>query len=181
MTDIKLRDITANDLEMIRNWRNSKEVSQYMYTENHITSEQQKAWFEKISKDQNAKYWIIEYEDKPLGLVSITEMSQVFDSCFWAFYLGDTNVRGAGIGSKIEYNILKYVFEDIGLNKLRCEVLTTNPSVIVMHEKFGFRREAYYREHVLKNGQYFDVVGLAMLKREWHMVKDYHYNRIYCR
>ena len=181
MTDIKLRDITDKDLEMIRNWRNSKEVSQYMYTENHITSEQQKAWFEKISKDQNAKYWIIEYEDKPLGLVSITEMSQVFDSCFWAFYLGDTNVRGAGIGSKIEYNILKYVFEDIGLNKLRCEVLTTNPSVIVMHEKFGFRREAYYREHVLKNGQYFDVVGLAMLKREWNMVKDYHYNRIYCR
>lgn len=181
MTDIKLRELKAEDIEMVRNWRNSKEVSQYMYTENQITSEQQKKWFEKISKDANAKYWIIEYEDKPLGLVSITEISKVFDSCFWAFYLGDSSVRGAGIGSKIEYNILKYVFEELGLNKLRCEVLTTNPSVIAMHEKFGFRREAYYREHVMKDGQYFDVVGLAMLKREWNMVKDYHYNRIYCK
>lgn len=181
MTDIKLRELKAEDIEMVRNWRNSKEVSQYMYTENHISSEQQKAWFEKISKDSSAQYWIIEYEDKPLGLVSITEISHVFDSCFWAFYLGDSSVRGAGIGSKIEYNILKYVFEELGLNKLRCEVLTTNPSVIAMHEKFGFRREAYYRDHVLKDGQYFDVVGLAMLKREWVMLKDYHYNRIYCR
>ena len=181
MTDIKLRELKAEDIEMVRNWRNSKEVSQYMYTENQITSEQQKKWFEKISKDANAKYWIIEYEDKPLGLVSITEISKVFDSCFWAFYLGDSSVHGAGIGSKIEYNILKYVFEELGLNKLRCEVLTTNPSVIAMHEKFGFRREAYYREHVMKDGQYFDVVGLAMLKREWNMVKDYHYNRIYCK
>lgn len=181
MTDIKLRDVKVEDLEMIRTWRNSKEVSQYMYTEPQITSEQQKAWFDRICKDSSSKYWIIEYEDRPLGVVSITEISHVFDSCFWAFYLGDSNVRGAGIGSKIEYNILKYVFEELGLNKLRCEVLTTNPSVIAMHEKFGFRREAYYREHVLKNGQYFDVVGLAMLKREWNVLKEYHYNRIYCR
>lgn len=181
MTDIELRDIQADDIEMIRNWRNSKEVSQYMYTEDFISPEQQKKWFEKISKESNSKYWIIEFDNKPLGLVSISEISKVYDSCFWAFYLGDSSVRGAGIGSKIEYNILKYVFEELGLNKLRCEVLTNNPSVIAMHEKFGFRREAFYREHVCKNGQYFDVVGLAMLKREWATLKEYHYNRIYCR
>lgn len=181
MADIKLRDLKEDDLEMVRNWRNSKEVSQYMYTEDHISSKQQKAWFERISKDSSAKYWIIEYEDRPLGLVSITEISRVFDSCFWAFYLGDSSVRGGGIGSKIEYNILKCVFEELGLNKLRCEVLVTNPSVIAMHEKFGFRREAYYRDHVLKGDQHFDVVGLAMLKREWLQLKDFHYNRIYNR
>ena len=62
MTDIKLRELKAEDIEMVRNWRNSKEVSQYMYTENHISPEQQKDWFEKISKDSSAQYWIIEYE-----------------------------------------------------------------------------------------------------------------------
>ena len=85
MTDIKLRDIQADDIEMIRNWRNSKEVSQYMYTEDFICPEQQKKWFEKISKESNSKYWIIEFDNKPLGLVSISEISKVYDSCFWAF------------------------------------------------------------------------------------------------
>jgi len=179
MTDITLRDIKACDLEMIRNWRNSDEVRRYMYTEDYITADRQKAWFEKISIEGNSKYWIIEYEEKPLGLVSITEISHVFDSCFWAFYLGESGARGAGIGSKIEYNILKYVFDDLDLNKLRCEVLATNYSVVAMHEKFGFRREAYYRDHVKKNDTYFDVVGLAILRREWLQMKDFHYNRIY--
>ena len=60
-------------------------------------------------------------------------------------------------------------------------MLTSNEKVIQMHEKFGFRREAYYREHVKKKDDYYDVVGLAMLKRDWNALKDYHYNRIYNR
>lgn len=179
--DIKLRPITNEDLEMVRNWRNSPEVSQYMYTEKHISAEEQIAWFNRISNDPDCKYWIIEYEGKSLGLVSITEISKIFDSCFWAFYLGDSSVRGAGIGAKVEYNVLTYVFDTLHLNKIRCEVLTSNEKVIQMHEKFGFRREAYYREHVKKKDDYYDVVGLAMLKRDWNALKDYHYNRIYNR
>lgn len=76
---------------------------------------------------------------------------------------------------------MNYVFDELNLNKLRCEVLTFNEKVIAMHEKFGFRREAYYRQHVKKDGVYYDVVGLAMLKKEWEQLKEYHYNRIYNR
>lgn len=179
--DITLVPLCLEHLEMVRKWRNSQEVSAYMYTERHITEEDQIKWFNKVSLDTSCKYWIICYEERMVGLVSITEISDVFDSCFWAFYLGDTSIRGAGIGAKVEYNILKIVFEDLKLNKLRCEVFTFNNKVITMHEKFGFRREAYYREHVKKGDTYYDVVGLAMLKKEWEQVKNFHFNRIYNR
>jgi RimJ/RimL family protein N-acetyltransferase len=36
-----------------------------------------------------------------------------------------------------------------------------------MHEKFGFRREAFYREHLTINDIKIDVVGMALLKNEW--------------
>lgn len=179
--DIFIRPLEEKDLEMVRNWRNSPEVSQYMYTDNYISKENQIAWFAKVSADPTCEYLVVEYEGKPLGLLYFTEYSKTFDSCFWAFYLGDTSVRGAGIGTKIEYHALSYVFDTLQFNKLRCEVLIDNDKVIKMHEKFGFRREAFYREHVKKQGKYCDVVGLAMLKREWDMLKDYHYNRIYNR
>lgn|SRR5574344_860310 len=177
--DIKLRNLEETDLEMVRNWRNSKEVSQYMYTENHISKEDQIKWFHRIKSDTSCKYWIIEFENKPLGLASITDINSVYDSCFWAFYLGDSSVRGAGIGAKVEYNILSFVFDELKLNKLRCEVFTFNDKVITMHEKFGFRRESYYREHIKKGDKYYDVVGLAMLKKEWASIKEFHFNRIY--
>ena len=48
-----------------------------------------------------------------------------------------------------------------------------------MHEKFGFRREAYYREHCSKNGKFEDVVGLALLKSEWIQLKSTLQTKIY--
>lgn len=179
MNDISLKTLESSDLEMVRNWRNLPEVSQYMYTDQYISEQDQINWFNRIKDNPTCKYWIIQYEQRSLGLVSITEISQTYDSCFWAFYLGDSSVRGAGIGAKVEYNILEFVFNELNLNKLRCEVLVSNEKVIKMHEKFGFRKEAYYRDHVQKHGVHYDVIGLAMLKRDWEQVRQYHYNRIY--
>lgn len=179
--DIQLRLLQEGDLEKVRDWRNSPEVAQYMYTEEHITKEQQKVWFNSIRDDKFSKYWIIEYDNKSLGLASLTNINSTTSSCYWAFYLGDTTLRGAGIGSKVEFNILRYVFEELNLNKLRCEVLISNPKVVSMHEKFGFRREAYYRQHIKKNGVFHDVIGLAMLNQEWKAIKSYMEGKIYRR
>jgi len=179
MIDVVLKKLDINDIELVRNWRNSSEVSKYMYTDFHISKDQQENWFQKINNDNSCIYWIIEYENKKIGLVSITEINSVFSSCSWAFYLGDTSLRGLGIGGKIEYKVIDYVFNVLKLNKLKCEVIVSNEKVIKMHEKFGFRREAYYREHFIKNFEKIDVVGLALLKSDWEIINDKIHSRIY--
>lgn len=179
MKDIVLNRLTEKDIELVRTWRNSKEVATYMYTENEISEEQQKNWFKKVDKDNSCIYWIIEYDGKKLGLASVTDINRTLNSCYWAFYLGDSSVRGAGIGAKIEYNVIEYVFNELKMNKLRCEVFVSNDNVIKMHEKFGFRREAFYREHCIKGEQKLDVVGLALLKSEWAQISNFMKNKVY--
>jgi UDP-4-amino-4,6-dideoxy-N-acetyl-beta-L-altrosamine N-acetyltransferase len=179
--DIELIPLMADDLELVRGWRNSPEVSAYMYTDAQISAEQQRSWFEKVRDDPRSRYWIIQYEGKKTGVVSLTDINHTLNSCYWAFYLGDTSIRGAGIGLKTEYHVLRYVFEELKLNKLRCEVFVFNDKVIKMHERVGFRREAYYREHCIKNGEFIDVVGLAMLKSEWERNKEVIRSGIYDR
>jgi len=179
MKDISLKPLTENDLELVRTWRNSPEVASYMYSEKIISAEEQLAWFERLKTDTSSKYWIISYDEKPLGVANITGLSNVLESCYWAFYIGDTSVRGGGIGAKVEFNVLHYVFEELKLNKLRCEVFSFNDKVIKMHEKFGFRREGFYREHCKKQGEFKDVVALALLKSEWIQSKELLRKRIY--
>ncbi len=179
MNNIKLVKLNIDDLEIVRNWRNSTEVSQYMYTENIISEVDQQNWFQRINNSNNSFYWIIEYEGRKLGLASVTGIDFALQSCYWAFYLGDLTVRGAGIGAKVEYSILEYVFNELNLNKLRCEVFVNNDKVVKMHEKFGFRREGYYREHCIKGDLKLDVVGLAILKSEWLLIKESMKNKIY--
>lgn len=179
MSDIKLINLEEEHLELVRNWRNSEDVTKYMYDEKYITVEQQTIWFNKVKTATDSKYWIIEFNNKKLGLASITSIDKVLQSCYWAFYLGDTSVRGGGIGAKVEYNVIEYVFSVLNLNKLRCEVFKSNDKVIKMHEKYGFRREAYYREHCIKGSEKLDVVGLALLKSEWNQIKDLIIKKIY--
>ena len=179
--NIKLEKLTIENIEIVRNWRNSKDVSSYMYSNKKIEKEDQKSWFEKENNDNSSEYWIITYDNNKIGLASLTDINLVLNSCYWAFYLGDTSIRGKGIGSKIEYSVLQYVFEELKLNKLRCEVFTFNDNVIKMHEKFGFRREAYYREHCIKNEKWQDVVGLAITKSEWNNIKERLYEKTYKR
>ncbi len=177
--DITLNSLTEQDIELIRAWRNSPEVAQYMYTSEQITSAQQIAWFNRIQNDSSSQYWLIKYDNKKVGFASLTGINHTLSSCYWAFYLGDTSIRGGGLGAKIEFNVLQYVFSVLKLNKLRCEVMIFNDKVIAMHEKFGFRREAYYRQHVKKDGVWQDVVGLAILKQEWESCRESMQSRIY--
>ena len=179
MKTVVLRDIRESDLELIRKWRSSDEVNKFMYTNANPSKEQQIRWFHQIQKDETCKYWMIEFEGTPLGVANLLNINKTFDSCEWAFYLGDTSIRGQGIGSKVEFQVIEYVFNMLGLNKLKCEVIDFNSKVIQMHENFGFRREAFFRDHFLKNGTHHDVVGLSLLKRDWDKIKKSMDEKIY--
>ncbi len=168
---IHLRDIQSEDKEKILKWRNLPEVAKYMYTDHYVTPEEHDRWFQRIINDPSCCYWIIVCDGVDVGLVNVYDLDQQNQRCYWAFYVADPNVRGKGVGSFVEYSVLHYVFDELGLNKLCCEVLDFNEAVVNMHKRFGFQQEGLYREHIIKGGQAFDVVALAMLRNEWESRK----------
>ncbi len=167
-----LRPLGPDALELVRAWRNSPAVAQYMYTADPISAGQQQAWYARVSADPSVRYWLIYYQDRPVGVANLSAISAQNRSCSWAFYLGEAQLQGSGIGARVELAVLEYVFEELKLNKLSCEVFVTNEKVVAMHEKFGFRREAYFRQHIYKDNAFLDVVGLAMLRREWQQLRE---------
>ncbi len=65
--NISFRRLTLDDIELVRNWRNSKQVNQYMEFRNFITPEMQLAWFHSINNNQNL-YFIFEYKGEKIGV-----------------------------------------------------------------------------------------------------------------
>ncbi len=170
--------MTREDLEMVRNWRNSSAVSQFMYTNIQISAEDQVKWFNRIEQDPTCKYWIITAEDVPVGLVSFMGIDLVNRKCTWAFYIGAEEYLGSGIGARVEFMSLEYAFFELNLNKVACEVLTSNERVIQLHKKFGFQQEAFFKQHICKDRNFLDVVGLGLLKSEWETKRDYFINTL---
>ena len=162
-----LRDLTPDDKDRILAWRNAPEVRAYMYTDHVISADEHARWWASIPTDTRRRYWIIESNGAPVGLANLADIDANRRQCAWAYYLADPSVRGMGLGSYVEYWMLQHVFETLGLHKLWCEVLISNEPVWRLHETFGFRQEARYRDHVLKDGAWQDVLGLGILEDEW--------------
>jgi UDP-4-amino-4,6-dideoxy-N-acetyl-beta-L-altrosamine N-acetyltransferase len=169
---VRLRPIAPGDSGRLLAWRNSPQVSAYMYTDHLISPVEHDSWFAGALAASDRAYWIIEDDGAPVGMASLAGIDLTRRRCEWAYYLGEASVRGRGVGAAVEFVMLDHVFSDLGLHKLWCEVLIDNEGVWKLHESFGFTREALYRDHVWKAGRFQDVIGLGLLEADWASVRD---------
>lgn len=167
--NLLFRKIIESDLQMIMEWRTLPEVTSYMYTDFKPDIKKQREWFEKISNDSTVKYWIVNVDGEDVGVVNLFDIDTHHSRCNWGFYLASANFRGKGIGKSVELSILNYVFEQLKLNKFCCEVFTSNPNVIKMHEKNGSIVEGTLKQHMFKNGQFHDIVSMGITREDWEL------------
>lgn len=67
--DIVFRRLKEEDIELVRKWRNSSDISRTMIYKEHITREMQKNWYKSIDNKFNL-YFIIEYKGGKVGLIN---------------------------------------------------------------------------------------------------------------
>ena len=63
-----LKRIKEEDIELIRQMRNSEAIRRTMFFQEEITPEMQKKWFESVNNRYNG-YYIISYNGKQIGLI----------------------------------------------------------------------------------------------------------------
>ncbi|MBI3899053.1 MAG: UDP-4-amino-4,6-dideoxy-N-acetyl-beta-L-altrosamine N-acetyltransferase [Gammaproteobacteria bacterium] len=167
----KLRPLAEHDLELVLAWRNSERVRANMYTDHVISLDEHRRWFERLRDHPTPeKYLIFESAERPLGFVSFTRFNVASDLCYWAFYLGETEVP-RGTGAIMEFMAIEYALRELKLRKLCCEVFVFNAPVIKLHHRFGFIEEGRLKEHMLKAGKYEDIVSLALFERDWENIR----------
>lgn len=70
---ITLKRLRQEDIEFVREQRNSEQVRKYMQFREEITPEMQQTWFESINNFDNF-YYIIEYKGVNIGLLNDKNM-----------------------------------------------------------------------------------------------------------
>lgn len=168
MISVKLREISkCNDLQIKKliDVRNQLSVRKSMFTEHKISLKEHLAWVDRQTKDKKQIVFGVLIDDKIVGAVSINALDYLHLKSDWAFYL-DENIRN-GLGSALEFNLIKFVFNELELEKLNCEVIESNKAVIKLHKKFGFVEEGLRRKNIIKNKNRIGVVFLGLTKSDW--------------
>jgi UDP-4-amino-4,6-dideoxy-N-acetyl-beta-L-altrosamine N-acetyltransferase len=165
--DIGFKRLGEAQLEQVRAWRNSPDVARFMYTDQEISPQQHRAWFERISRDPSASYWVIELEGHPVGLANVVDLDFAKSSASWAFYIADPRTRGKGVGQYVEFCVLNCVFEYWNIGTLNCQVLESNPDVTALHLSVGFKETRRIPARVVRDGRPVDAFAYAMPREEW--------------
>lgn len=168
MNQVALRQInecTDEQKKAVREVRNEESVRKSMYTDHIISLDEHLKWIERIKNDERQIVFVVLVDENVSGVVSVNAIDMLHKKSDWAFYLGE-NSRG-GLGAALEFGILNFVFSELEIEKLNCEVIETNESVVKMHKKFGFREEGFRRENIEKNGERIGVFFLGITKSEW--------------
>ncbi|MCF8338485.1 MAG: GNAT family N-acetyltransferase [Bacteroidales bacterium] len=66
---VTLKRITEEDIELLRQWRNSEQINRHMEYREYITPEMQKQWFDSINNYNNFYYLII-YKGDKVGVIN---------------------------------------------------------------------------------------------------------------
>jgi UDP-4-amino-4,6-dideoxy-N-acetyl-beta-L-altrosamine N-acetyltransferase len=160
------------DKDILLVWRNSVEVSEWMYT-NHVISEaEHSAWFEQMLNNESTKYWKIVVDSKPVGAVVLSEIDSVEQTCTWAIYLGELSMKGLGVAHAACLLSLNFAFDVLNLGLVRCEAFVENARAIGLYEQVGFVAQSTAAQFVQRGESNLAIVKLELSNNAWKSSKN---------
>ncbi len=175
----RCRKILEDDLEMLMHWRMRPDITYYMNSDPRLTMRDQEKWYGQIQEDgkkslgdgRKGFYWILEVDDVPAGFVSLVDIDFAAKKLHTGVYVAEKEKRSLRLSLDIQWNLYRYSFETLQMNKVCEEVFAENKAVNRLLDMCGSTREGLLRSHVCKNGRYIDVVTRGILRSEWEEKK----------
>ena len=167
--DVFLAPLDAGDAPAMHAWINDRPQVLLNSSYRPVAYRQHLAWLEGITGRPDATIFGIRLvEDQSLvGSCQLHSVSAVDRSAELQIRLGVVEKRGKGLGTQAVRLLLDYGFRDLNLERVHLQVIWTNVAAIRVYEKSGFVREGLLRRAAYVDGQYVDMVVMAVLRQEY--------------
>ena len=161
---IRIRKIEPDDTENILRWRNNESVTQNFVYRKILTREEHERWLDTYIASGRAVQFIIEEVDAnlPIGSVYLRDIDHGHKKAEFGIFIGENAARGKGYGKLATKMVLRYAFEEMGLNKVFLRVFSNNKDAIKCYLNAGFHQEGLFREDVFINGKFYDMIFLSI-------------------
>lgn len=168
---VKLRAYKEEDIEKAVEFINDEEVKKLMDSTIPfpMTKWQEEDWVRsrKANTDFTYDFAIEDLKTgKYIGGCSINECDVKNRTCVVGIMIGDKEYWGKGYGSDALKILIKFIFEEVNMNKIKLNVFAFNNRAIACYKKVGFKEEGILRKEIYRSGKYYDEIIMAMFKGE---------------
>lgn len=134
---ITLKRITIDDIEIIRQWRNSDEIQRNMHFRKYITKRMQKKWFHSIDNINNF-YYLIEYKGEKIGLFNEKNIDWENKTSETGLFIANINYINTQIPILASLCLSEIGFYIIQGEKSYIRILKNNLQAIEYSLSFGY-------------------------------------------
>ena len=170
---VTLRIIEKGDIEMIRKWRNSPELYSFFASRDFISQIQQENWFATKATAKDSLFLLIinNTTSEPIGMTHLESIDCRNRNAEWGIYIADPKDRVGIFATEAVYLLFNYVFDYLNLVKIYGNTLATNQRGRRFHKSVGFTEEAQFERHIFVDGDYVDLIWIALFRSTWNDTK----------
>lgn len=144
--------------------RNLNAGAAFPKTEKQIADMRQEA----VASANDYEFMIRHREtDALLGFIGLDGILWNNGCCAMFLGIGDADCRGKGYGSEAITLLLRFAFEELNLHRVALSFFAYNERGRRVYEKLGFVHEGVQRDFIRRDGHYYDMILMSMLRDEW--------------
>ena len=172
-----LRPFTEDDAgAMFKNWANDPEVTKFLTWQPHgdigVTQAVLQNWTASYI-DPEYYQWAIELREigEPIGSISVVAMVSERNIVSIGYCIG-RRWWHQGITSEAFSAVIRFMFEEVGVNRLEARHNVNNPNSGKVMKKCGLSCEGTLRQAASDNTGLIDLCVWSMLRSEYDKLKD---------
>lgn len=170
-TRLLLMEFVKNDSEELFKMRSDDRVLKYLDRDPHKSVEESELMIEGMIKTYNSKEginWIIRNKGTAnvIGYIGYWRMRKE-DMRAEIGYAMKPEYWGNGYMQEALTKVINFGFYEFCLHSIEANVNPANASSIKLLEKFGFKKEAYFKEDYFYNGKFLDTAIYSLLETDF--------------
>jgi RimJ/RimL family protein N-acetyltransferase len=168
---VRLREYRREDTQHAQSYINDPEVKRFLTPgiPFPVTLDEEEKWVSSQSAFKNEYNFAIENleDQRYIGGCGINSLDWKNSVATVGIFIGDKSLWGRGYGTDAMKVLVKFIFEQMNINKIKLNVYSFNERAIKSYEKCGFKKEGQLREEIFRDGKYFDEYVMGILRKEY--------------
>ncbi len=166
---VVIRAIERSDLTALAALHNDPELGANLEFSWPISLASQEKFFERLDTNPNTKRFAVHHPEE--GIVGYTGLWGIdwIDRRATEGIIIDKRFHGRGFATDALMTLQRAAFEQIGLHRIDAMIYEFNTVSLKLHiDRCGFKEEGRRREHIFRNGRWWDTVMVGVLAADYN-------------
>ena len=169
---VKIRAYKEDDIELATEFINDEENKKLLCigVPFPMAKWEEESWIKsrKVGVDYTYDFAIESLESgKYIGGCSINESNTKNRNCTIGIMIGDKTCWSKGYGSDALNVLIKFIFEELNMEKIKLGVFEFNGRARSCYKKVGFKEEGILKKEIFRNGKYYDEIIMAIFREDF--------------